>query len=121
MSHYSSLSLPPLHVRVAEALGCRPFQIGQDWTCVCPNHGHTSVQTEFLRRYDLDWAATGPLIEALQIEIVPPGDPDGGTVWTAAKWRPAIQRDGATLLTAVCELIVALAEAGKLDLESLRR
>lgn len=83
-------------------------------------------------RYDTDWSATGPLIERLKLLIAktewPYGHPlDGQTCWMAATgfggthgehWiddginKPAY---GATPLIAICNLILALKAAGKLE------
>lgn len=95
----------PLHVRVFEALGGR-----SDWSPeVWP----------LLPRYDTDWSATGPLIEKYEIAIA---RRQAGAAWWAARWARTDIRDaippnhyaGSTPLLAVCHMILALHEAGKL-------
>ena len=93
----------PLHVRVAEALGDIPGQaLGY-------------------RRYDTDWSATGPLIERLGIAIERRSGNIPAFQWVAAECicadhdhnlsDPFGHGEGA--LIAVCNLILALHEAGK--------
>ena len=116
----------PLHVQVAEALG---------WTYVGESEGFwegepppgTSLYDRIPRRldqhigipaYDTDWAATGPLIEQYGIDLL-----NCSGEW-AADWYgptgssecPDIRGEGgfSTPLIAVCHLILALKEAGKL-------
>lgn len=110
----------PLHVRVAEALGVvicdRWMQIDFDpWNgatyrqnCQHPN----CVPSQRPPRYDTDWAATGPLIERFADSLRA----------TAYGWiadaRPGLgpwDGEGETPLVAVCNLILALAAAGKLE------
>jgi len=114
----------PLHVRVAEALGCSPRFDGVVWCCTCRAGEHVgseqynTLSTSELNYYDTDWSATGPLIEKYQIGFYPAGL---GT-W-AAEWRDGRYENGIgdsyskaedTPLLAVCNLILALKEAGKL-------
>lgn len=115
----------PLHVRVAEALGCttvtESHPKGIDyWACECPGalHGDNMADEgdgmiKWLPRYDIDWHATGPLIQRIQILIQPPMFADeGDNMWAATgPWRPAESRrlvKGETPLIAVCNLILAL-------------
>jgi len=117
----------PLHIHVAEAVGwfrvervsggimlpdavhpCRwkgqppgPVVIGEKPVCV--------------PRYDLEWAATGPLIERLGIDVWL--DASDQHVWLARRGHfdgPCPEGGGPTPLTAVCNLILALHAAGKL-------
>ena len=63
----------PLHVRVARALGCKPWVCENEcgdsfcngrWYCPCPGKEHAGLEMDdIVARYDTDWAATGPLIE----------------------------------------------------------
>jgi hypothetical protein len=127
----------PLHVRVAEALGCKPYRAtpGPDsWRCGCQQSPtalnfkpHGWGDTEYIARYDTDWSATGPLVEKYGIEVVTmwPGDAgQDGFCWSAQTGADARSpdpkasaryADGSTPLIAVCNLILKLAEAGKLD------
>lgn len=132
----------PLHVRVAEALGCKPEFRSIDWFCPCeptpenlaarkqpgwtihswlPGGKHTEYQSTCglrVARYDISWFATGPLIEKYEITI--------GVSAYNGKWIATTERYGEdfgydpsvdfqeTPLIAVCNLILALKEAGKL-------
>jgi hypothetical protein len=122
------VSEKPLHVQVAEALGCKvmgPVAKGWDrdggpvlWYCNCELSGHEGDTHEArdchdpyrLARYDEDWSATGPLIEKYGIcQYLNCG------VWhsyTASDGDDC--GDGATPLESFCHLIIALGKAGKL-------
>jgi hypothetical protein len=121
----------PLHVRVAEALGCKPktfSPVGRHpdtigYSCACPgaNRGEAHGDMLGVNRYDRDWSVTGPLVEKFCITVT-----DGLTAqgWMAVTWLEASQDEGArwaeegqgeTPLIAVCNLILALKEAGKLN------
>ena len=125
----------PLHVRVAEALGCKlrlmhqtPVELGDFWVCGC--HATKEVHGYGLEmyHYDTDWSATGPLIERYKIALLHPGEwlvePDTNVRdWVAATKFSSSSDDGydaeaygysRTPLIAVCNLILALKEAGKL-------
>lgn len=140
--------MKPLHVRVAEALGCKAldddFWGDREWTCACdldemaePPHGigsgeHGPSQDAILKRYDTDWSATGPLIERLGITVLKdyshPGSAwralyracddmqFGSDVVLSGLHDPLRTADveGQSPLMAVCNLILALKEAGKL-------
>jgi hypothetical protein len=118
----------PLHVQVAEALGCRPrLCVGCDadgtnrrtwWDCECGDWAHCGgpdTPTQDVSRYDTDWSATGPLIEKYGIGI---------ELWEDNQWRVWYESDdlsmdihgdvGNSVLVAVCRLILALGKAGKL-------
>jgi hypothetical protein len=118
----------PLHVRVAEVLGCKPVfrkaypgDREERWCCDCPNRGHRDPDLHEpweddpeIARYDLDWSATGPLIEQLSINLTRsvkavewyvPGDS-----WFANRSGAKFGM-GATPLLAVCDWIVKNAEA----------
>jgi hypothetical protein len=116
----------PLHVRVAEALGCKPVTDADDpgglrgWACVCGSadkphpwgkgpHSDTSP-SHTLARYDTDWSATGPLIERLGITV---NRHHRRADWSAHAGEGP-ETDGSTALVAVCNLILSLAAAGKL-------
>jgi hypothetical protein len=113
------MSEKPLHVRVAEALGGNPFwSTRRQWECKCGDEcEHTDPVSEELYAYDTDWAATGPLIERLGIGIYAEVDPIGRT-WVATpaehEHGEAHHQFGPTPLVAVCNLLLALKEAGKL-------
>lgn len=75
----------PLHVRVAEALGCKPKLVNAtygEWRCTCRNRAHAhhgihrdcchdreglGCDEDTLADYSTDWSATGPLIEKYEI------------------------------------------------------
>jgi hypothetical protein len=101
----------PLHVRVAEVLGWFAIPGAQ---IVDEQKYHAA-----LPRYDTDWAATGPLIEKFRITLGRnPFDGDWAAYHT---WdvRALVQNPpsahGETPLLAICNLILALKEAGKLE------
>lgn len=108
----------PLHVQVAEKLGCKPVceQMGTDyWACFCLMREHTendentfpSPNTAY--RYDLDWSATGPIIERLGLGVYLAADG-----WRARKSDRAVHINSvrhASPLLAVCNLILALPDA----------
>jgi hypothetical protein len=116
---------PPLHVRVAEALG---------WTLLPPDDSRDTEcgGTEFWRppgtsvsycnacrpemappRYDTDWAATGPWIEKYGISLLTGGSTAGKLTWTAHNQHASELHHPAPLI-AVCNLLLALKEADKL-------
>ena len=121
----------PLHVRVAEALGCKPWHGttgGGDWyECRCATthgeypttgpqpHGQHYSTGFLVLRYDTDWSATGPLIEGYALSVAPRRLVKGHKRdWQALSWRLEIAGGavGPTPLIAVCNLLVALAEKG---------
>jgi hypothetical protein len=139
----------PLHVRVAEKLGCK---LGEIWAphpkypgkikgevialnCECTHYDHAvgwplekcddcSDFDRSVKRYDLDWSATGPIIERLGIGVAP--NPHGvcltsidGSTGPFHAYLPSDGWDnihecwnqemlGATPLLAVCALLLAL-------------
>lgn len=128
----------PLHVRVAEALGtvlgeCENL-VDCDGASVCHrcgwedptwNRSHDSVPC--IPRYDTDWSMTGPLIEKYGITLacvkkLMADDPSEH--WIAApsfRWLVDGRAElgmpgsgGSMPMIAVCNLILALKEAGKL-------
>jgi hypothetical protein len=113
----------PLHVRVAEALGWRDcaekttfgaFEMIENGLWV--GRGHA---LERIPRYDLDWSATGPLIERFKLNLYPWSDgswvADSDFSAATAVLSVDMEGSGATPLIAVCNLILALAAADKLD------
>ena len=126
------MSEQPLHVRVAEALGCKVSKHAiLGWSCGCKTkrdepswpHGETSCGQDGeerypdVRRYDTDWAATGPLIERYAVHVEP--DACHPPQWLAfvlhaGEEFTVSEGPGKTPLEAVCALILALKEAGKL-------
>jgi hypothetical protein len=126
----------PLHVRVAEALGCKPQTEGtwridpdvKSWACPggvgCYLMAGQPIGHHLLR-YDTNWRATGPLIERLSVMLAPGATDDGQ--WMAVTgfgghhgpgWVDSVIGDekgyGPTPLVAVCHLILALHAEGKL-------
>ncbi len=131
----AGMSEKPLHVQVAEALGCRlargASKSGEFWICDCPQgpyedvpHGNEWSQRcrAEIHRYDTDWAATGPLIKQHKISLLYcwPGDVgQDGFIFRAGWGRDEngnweFVGDDATPLIAVCNLILNLKKAGKL-------
>jgi hypothetical protein len=133
----------PLHVRVAEALGCKPEGGPDEWLCGCKDRTHgvggPCRHPWEVPAYDTDWAATGPLIERYGITIEAPerhcDDPEGHDCLQWKAYHPDScfkchkypeppcasgecdldpRGAGAAPLIAVCNLILALHEAGKL-------
>lgn len=119
-----------LHVRVAEALGCKPVltparpAFAEYWSCSCPDQIHNADSDEgrqyWIATYDTDWSATGPLIERLHISVLDEQRSiDPRQKWQASLWphglaNDAEERFGPTPLVAICNLILALHAAGKL-------
>lgn len=124
----------PLHVRVAEALGCKTAaptkckNVGcQDlWVCACDERGshneHPDFHCDHLPCYDTDWAVTGPLMEQVilpyrqfvladWINVVGSNQP--ARYQTYFQGLP-LQGWGDTPLLAICNLILVLKEKGKL-------
>ncbi len=116
----------PLHVRVAEALGCKlflqrqtPDSLPSYWRCGCHPQAHGNILG--IWPYDTDWSATGPLIEKYKMTV----ENVCGTLASygnSAEWRAYVANAfgpkpvyGTTPLIAVCHLILALKEAGKLE------
>jgi hypothetical protein len=120
------LPVTPLHVRVAEALGCKPeappsrYQVDY-WVCTCEDQAHQfDGGAYYVARYDTDWSATGPLLERFVGAIHEYVGSDG-RLWWAVLPKEGVDQDALdtrgpdhSLLVAVCNLIIALAEAGKL-------
>ena len=108
------MTVKPLHVAVAAALGWEYVPQRENtlegglW--IAPNRD----RGENPPRYDTDWAATGPLIERFGLTVAP----HDLQPWVAFD-GPGINAAGFTTyartpLLAVCHLILALKEAGKL-------
>lgn len=122
----------PLHVRVAEALGCKPeLRPGSTvlpldrypwshrpsvWYCTCeerhegPDASRVEIHTDSLPPelfcYDTDWSATGPLIERFCIGLDAPSF-IGDEHWMARGGRDyKILGYGKTALEAACECVV---------------
>jgi hypothetical protein len=119
------VSQRPLHVQVAEAIGCKPVPPkpgweteAELWRCNCHNGPHEDMGAEqpgALKRYDRNWSATGPLIEkyGIGVEVL---DDNSWMVWCE---MDDISMDihgdvGNSVLVAICRLILALGKAGKL-------
>jgi hypothetical protein len=122
----------PLHVRVAEALGCEVRRIrpefGTGWSCGCPMdsderkpHGQGGTTGAWLiARYDTDWSATGPLIDKYGIALhIEEDESSRPRRWIADYTSPmsdpagvSCNTYGATALEAICNVILAVAEAG---------
>lgn len=116
----------PLHVRVAEALGCEA-EDDAGWVCRCkPPKTHRHSLDRILR-YDTDWSATGPLIERFGLTLLR-GErgwyaiPEDEVPWVSEYPDVQMLLDGhlplydpcPTPLNAVCERILAPHAAGKL-------
>lgn len=126
----------PLNVQVAEALRLRrPGYVSsyvwingrrcdlatwlpEDCTPDDPPAGWYAGYEEPIRAYDIDWSATGPLIEKIGIHIGWTDRPISGRTWWAADQCPSDQavmyEEGKTPLVAACRLILALAAVGDL-------
>lgn len=117
----------PLHVQVAEALGwrdCRPAHEDEtdfDFAWWGHHDGDRGYE-ERVPHFDIDWAATGPLIGRFKRAGWNVGiQCENGGDWLA--WFSDIGQEkphvdlrgrGATPLLAACNLILALKAAGKL-------
>ena len=121
----------PLNVRVAEALGwdtspeLHQRDESSEGYSACTRCGAVMAWSEpmpalCVPRYDTDWSATGRLIENYRIGLVCKATSFShpSEQWEATRWdepgRATIFMPGPTVLVAVCNLILALAEAGKL-------
>lgn len=111
----------PLHVQVAIALGWVGVKIDgiADWPWCGVEHSE-GLRRE-IPRYDTDWSAGGPLIERYRFHLYVMGAgawlgvPGGTGDWIAeSDVFPVVRVRYKTPLEAVCRLILALAEAGKL-------
>lgn len=118
----------PLHIRTAYALGWHDIKMAT------PMHG-SGAQPEWMDpefkdyatvpRYDTDWSAAGPLIERFKIQLSPPMPDSLALVSSHCEWvaRAEEHEDGTftyagqniRALYAVCNLILVLAAAGKLE------
>jgi hypothetical protein len=94
----------PLHVRVAEALGSM-VRLQEGWW----ERLDGAIWTAAIPRYDTDWSATGHLIEKYGIDL----ERGGAGQWRA--YGPGSEAEGDTPLLAVCNLLLALKAAGKLE------
>lgn len=124
----------PLHVQVAEALGCKvqrvdgcPGWTGEHYHCVCYNGPHVGRNgcAFALAEFDTDWSAIGSLIERYRITLGFEGASLSGA-WIATDQPLGEMTDGeidhnyfaarmhSNPLIAVCHLLLALKEAGKL-------
>lgn len=122
-----SAEAKPLHVRVAEALGeARNEHSLIDWdgdylACLRCEYQESwgdkgNDRPQCIPRYDTDWSATGPLIEKYRIRLWTYGDEET-SYWLAAAAghrEAGTNNPGDSPLIAVCNLILALKEAGKL-------
>jgi hypothetical protein len=133
----------PLRVRVAEALGddlgpcpahfvCADEDEPSQWRCDCGatgSYGHPGPQCfahdRPALRYDTDWSATGPLVEKHGIGVFMPDEynrTDGEWIavyggvhgWDDGSVCADIDAFGPTPLIAVCNLLLALKEKGKI-------
>ena len=132
--HLQALTEKPLHVQVAEALGCKPelltLHAGPPiWSCPCAGASHGLKPDELsdeygndstIARYDTDWSATGPLIEKYELALGQTGMDDPKPTWVA--WWPgscdvdtcSVDAPADTPLLAACHLLLSLKAAGKL-------
>jgi hypothetical protein len=111
----------PLHVQVAEALGCNlSWDRDLDWHCRCKqmrdgNRPHCRIEDDGLMRYDTDWSATGPLIEHFAISLERRFDyADDIHYWKASTESGDAFIDSDSPLFAVCFLILELHKQAKL-------
>lgn len=112
----------PLHVRVAEALGWRDLTLWLPSKDLWTGRHPLGMEAE-VPHYDTSWEATGPLIEKYGIALVRE-EMFGKTWWEAyaglhlgcdgAEWSMRADGECDTALQAVCNLILSLAEAGRL-------
>lgn len=125
------MSEKPLHVLVAEALGWQDIErcgdIAAPWASgydgrppgAVPIIGHQGEERAKVPRYDLEWSATGPLIEQLAIHLQPEVETEPGRTW-GAYYAPdgggeyVADQGGPTPLIAICNLILAVHADGRL-------
>lgn len=104
----------PLHVQVAEALGWLDLRQQNGMNRYSWTGWHAPMEVggrEAIPDFEHDWSATGPLIEKYEIWLTC----DKG-MWIARTdiWPDEKAGKYSTPLLAVCHLILALKEAGKL-------
>lgn len=126
------MSEKPLHVQVAEALGCRPMWLpaneyikrGEGWYCGCSEQCPCQwippvggVAGGRVPLYDTDWSATGPLLEKYGISLVRADEHNPAKhLWTAGMGGAHGWDDGSipgaddvvatSPLEAVCRLLI---------------
>jgi hypothetical protein len=105
----------PLHVQVAEVLGWSSLSLSgrldRPWVGYPPKLPIVGSK-ELVPNFDIDWAATGPLIEQYRLRVSPIY---GAPEWIADSWKGGFyEASGLTPLIAVCNLILKLAEGKKL-------
>jgi hypothetical protein len=80
--------------------------------------GGVFVEWAPIPHYETDWSATGPLIERLGLGIIEHKSRRDTEQWEASCFNAETENTfamrGATALIAVCNLILALKESGKL-------
>jgi hypothetical protein len=107
----------PLHVRVAEALGDEVHEVAGVWYTGREMDAAEARQDPFSARpvphYDTDWSAGGPLIAKYATFADRSSHRDRGAQW-AVGYRDIVLFFGDTPLEAVCKLVVALADGGRL-------
>lgn len=123
----------PLYVRVAEALGWQDVRLAGGLLSPMASCydgrppgqvviiGRPTEGIEKVPRYDLEWSATGPLIEKYRLTLWSHTKADEeagvGSGWycnsVEPQWRWTSCK-GDTALEAVCEYLLLLKEAGKL-------
>ena len=108
----------PLHVEVAVALGwtklvghckclspAREHQCDRIWWGTPPR---VPARPGPVPRYDVDWGATGPLLERFDISLQQHA-PGGGWIASSRVW-PGVHRRGTSALESVCHLLRRLAQ-----------
>lgn len=119
----------PLHVRVAEALGCTPKKnrrlLCEWWECTCRDQAHATDGVDGAPRegmsvqgYDTDWGALMPELVRLRIGLMPMvalmSPPLPGTIWVAKEPVSGAWSDNPDPAHAACEVILTLAANGLL-------
>lgn len=115
------MSEKPLHIQVAEALGWTEICLGGkdvqpqyacDWFGKPPAWDKSRIPDykHSVPDYTIDWRETGPLIEKYEITV---GTRDG--IYWAHRQKNFQNAAGPTPLIAICNLLLDLHKAGKLN------
>jgi len=99
----------PLHVQVAQAIGWKNFHPCEGtenlWIANDPDS-----HPEYVPRYDLEWSATGPLIELMKLAVEP--CPKNPYPWMATRIGGGYIHHsyGETPLIAICRVLLLIDE-----------
>jgi hypothetical protein len=119
-------NMKPLHVRVAEALGCKPYDYESEggrsnWDCPCESYDHGAEDGGLIEYGSSStdsraWAME--MVETYKIDLCREIEASVLTgAWIAYCYQPyglSVNAIGVTPSEAVANLVIALGEKGKL-------